>query len=611
MGNHREKISFRQLWNDLLNYKWGWFRADLFAGLNVALLSIPQGMAYAMVAGLPVMAGLVTAAAAAIVAALFGSTRHLVVGPTNSIALIVGLGVSDVLYNNFRYVPVQDIVGITIQLTILVTIMAGVIQMVGGLFRLGQLAQLVSHSVATGYVTGVVMAVYVSQSFDLFGLASRPQGANMINKIYYLFDHFGAIHLPTIALGFGCVVLFVLLRRYLPSYCPGLIMLSFAAFVGWFLHLSEHGVALVADAGSVSFSAWRHPSFIFSFSLMNDLLPTAFAVALLSMLDATAVGKSVAAQSGQRLSGSQELLALGMANIACSFLGGMPSSASPARSIANFIYGAKTRMAAIFSGLFTLAISYLAGSFVEMVPIAALAALILVNASGLLDYKQFRLCLRATSSDRYVLLATIACCILFSLETAFYFGVGISVTLYLQQAAKPQLTPCQIRYRHSWRTGIFKNTEDLYRWIQVVQVNNPLFFGAADLFQDTLKAMTEKEAKVIVLVLRNTNTLDATACLALGQLHDYLSRSQRHLILCGVNEQVWNVLERSGLAEKLGRGNLFSLDNRPRRSVDYALERAVAVLEKNTSVTCQQSPLQDRCIIKGRFQPGLHEYIVT
>lgn len=609
MSLDRERISFRELWSDFCSYSWKALSSDLTAGLNVALLAIPQGMAYSMVAGLPVISGLVTAIVAVTVASIFSSSRYLIMGPTNVTALIVGIGVSDVIYTNFRYIPVEQVPLVTIQLVVLVTLLAGVMQVIAGLCRLGRLTQLVSHSVAVGYMAGVVIAVYASQSFDLLGMDLHVKGASLLNRFYYLFEHIQSIHLPTTALGSSCIVILLVLRRFLPSCCPALFMLGIASFVTYYFGLGEQGIALVSDSGAVSFSDWEKPPFLMTLELANDLLPTAFAVAALSMLDSTAVGKTLAAKSGRPLSNSQELLALGLANIASSIVGGMPSSASPSRSFSNYVNGAKTRLAAVFSSLFITVVIAVGAPAVEMVPITALAAVILVSASHLLDFSQARLCFKATSADRYVLIATVVCCILFSLQTAFYLGVGISIVLFLQQTAKPQLKNCEVHYRRSWRSGVCNRTEDLYRYIQVVQVDNELFFGAADLFQDAIKSATEKDSKVLILVMRNNNSLDATACLAIQQLYEYLSRTERHLILCGVTPKVWGVLERSGLAEILGRGNLFALNDRPRRSVDYALERAVTILDREGAADCQSSPLLKRSIKPKEYQLSLHEFM--
>jgi SulP family sulfate permease len=318
---------------------------------------------------------------------------------------------------------------------------------------------------------------------------------------------------------------------------------------------------------------------------MNNLLPVAFAIALLSVMEASSTAKSIAASSGQHLSTNQEIFGLGLGNFVSAFIGAMPVSGSPSRTALNYENGAKTRLAAVFNSLFVYLLIVAFGFLIRHIPITAFAALLIVAAGSIVNFKQLFLCLKATRSDAFVLILTLLACLFFSLDIAFYMGVAMSISLYLKKAAIPQLvefTVDESGILHS----IDHNQQHEPRKIRFIKVEGELFFGAADLFQNTLKSITEDDTttRVIILQLKNARDIDATACLALQQLHDYLKNSGRHLIGCGITHQIWDVLSDSGMIDLIGKNNLFIFDERhPHLSVQKAFLRAYDLLKSETA----------------------------
>jgi len=254
----------------------------------------------------------------------------------------------------------------------------------------------------------------------------------------------------------------------------------------------------------------------------------------------------------------------------------MPVSGSPVRRAVNYNNGAKTRLSAVFNSLFVTIIVLVFGFLVTHIPLAAFSALLIASAVKIVNYKQFLLCMKATSSDAFVLLATLLACIFFSLDVAFYIGVVMSITLYLKKAAVPQLvefTVDELGVLHS--VDHEKHLEP--RKIRLIKVEGELFFGSADVFQSTLKSIAEDDTttRVIILQLKNARDIDATGCLALQQLYEYLKGSGRYLIGCGLTEQIWDVLSNAGIAELIGKQNLFIFDERhPQLSMQKAFARA-------------------------------------
>jgi SulP family sulfate permease len=313
---------------------------------------------------------------------------------------------------------------------------------------------------------------------------------------------------------------------------------------------------------------------------MNNLLPVAFAIALLSVMEATTASKSIAVRSGQHLSTNQEIFGMGMGNFIGSFIGAMAVSGSPSRSSLNYENGAKTRLAAIANSVFAALILFAFGFLIRYIPVATFAALLIASASNIVNFKQLFLCLKATRSDAFVLILTLLSCIFFRLDVAFYIGVAMSITLYLKKAAIPQLVEFKVDDE-----GVLHTIEHQHlnepRNIRFIKVEGELFFGAADLFQSALKSIAEDDTttRVIILQLKNARDIDATACLALQQLHHYLKSSGRHLIGCGLTHQIWEVLSDSGIIDIVGKSNLFIFDEKhPQLSVQKAFIRAHELL---------------------------------
>lgn len=613
---HTDDISFLPLQKDLKSYSRELFRQDITAALSVALLTVPQAMAYALLAGLPLSCGLFAAIYSSIFAAAFGSSRHLVLGPSNAIAILVQTGTSEILFTYFRGVEGIERDMIAVQILTQLCLLVGILQILAAACKLGRLTQFVSHSVVVGYMTGAAIAVVVNQLFTFLGMTREPGVYSLYEKGAYLITHFNLLHWPTALVGVGSFILLIVLKRIDKRIPAAVVTLFIAAIVvhlmdltplsSYFTSYSENKILLVGDAGNF-YTVFPNLEFpFFDTGIMNAMLPFAFAVTLLCMMETTSVAKSIAACSGQRLSVNQEILGLGVGNIVSSLISGMPISGSPSRSGLNYCSGAQTRFAAIFNAIFVGVMVYSFNFLIMHIPLAALSALLLVTAGTIVNSRQFFLCLKATSSDALVLWITLLSCIFFSFDVAFYIGVVISITLYLKKAAIPQLVEYDIDNDSGELLNLdFSRSQD-HKMIRLIKVEGELFFGAADLFQTTLKAIAEDDTstRVIILQLKNARDIDATACLALQQLCDYLKNSGRFLIACGITHQIWDVLSDSGIVEQLGKGNLFIFNEKqPHLYMIKALNRAKELIAKETPA----SSSSEEVLAEGQKQPILEE----
>ncbi len=604
MGNqfYNDDISLAPLQKDLKSYTWGSLRSDLTAGLSVAFLAVPQAMACSLLAGVPLYCGLFAAIFASIIAALFGSSSHMVVGPSNAIAILIQAGTAEILYTFYRDVTGAERDFLAVQILTQLSMTVGALQLLAAGCRLGRLTQFVSHSVIVGYLAGVAISLVVNQLFTFFGLPRSYDIHSVYEKSIYLMMHLHKTHWPTALVGIGSCLVMLVCKRMSKRIPAAVITLILSSAAVYFLDYLSHGlwldlpsfsegqlqkIMIVGDTGDVFGMVPKLSLPFFNLTIMNNVLSIAFAISLLSIMETTSVSKSLSASTGQRLSVNQEIFSLGISNLFSSLMNAMPVAGSPSRSAISYQNGAKTRFAAIFNCVFVGIIVFALSSFVTRIPLAALASILLISAASIVNKKHLLMCLKATSSDAFVLWITFLSCIFFSLDVAFYIGVVISITLYLKKAAIPQLIEYTID-----ESGGLKNKEAApspeRQQIRVIKVKGELFFGAADLFQTTLKSIAEDDTntKVIILQLKNARDIDATSCLALKQLHDYLRSSGRHLICCGLTMPIWEVLSDSGMVEVLGKENLFIYDERhPHLYLQKALASAKKLVAKNEPIS--------------------------
>ena len=579
-----DELSLEPLIRDAQGYSFLKVRKDLVAAICVALLSVPQALAYSAVVGLPPMAAVVSMILGTAIAALLSSSSHLVVGPNNASCLLVQAAMVEVLQRLPGGADLLTRDSFSITLVATMTLLIGITQLLAAILSLGRLIQFVSHAVIVGYLAGAASAIMVGQLYPLSGLLCPDCAESLYQKIVYLATHFWDVRMETLGVGVFSMLVLTVLRRSRwkgPSSMTMLfLMTALVAFLGM------GGSVQLFGCGDILFPSFSMQSPVLDLRLLNSLLPVSFAIALIGILEAHAIAKAMAVKTGQRVCGNQEAFALGCSNFFLSFFGGLPCSGSATRTVVNVEGGAVTRFSAFFSGCIVAAVFWALGPFISFIPRASLAALLIVTAARLIDVSQIRFCWRATKSDAVVLAATFLSCFFFSLPLAFYIGIASSIILYLRKASTPRVVECI--YDES--TGeVHRALEDEKREpraIRVINVEGELFFGASDLFQQTMRAVSEedKTTKVIVLRLKHAHDLDATAALALRQLKDYLRRNGCHLVVYSISLHAYEVLENSHLIEHLGKENVILFDPEdPHSSLTRSLSRAQELLGQGST----------------------------
>lgn len=554
------------------------FLSDLRAAGVVTLLTVPQAVAYAVIAGLPLHYGITCAAIASIVGPFLASSRFTVFGPSNATAFMV--------FSYFATYPYLD----RLALMPLLVFMTAALLIFGAWLRVADLAQYISRTVVVAYVTGAALLITANQLPSLLGIASSEiapsatasQGPitlpGLLYRIALALPQTALPSLLTALLTFG---LFGLVKKFRPRWPAFAVALASATAIAVLLRPLGFEPDTFAGQGF----GWRDllpqfPDFATSATLPNAsrLFGLAVAMAFLCTLENSVMAKTLASRSGRRVDANQDMLSLGVANLACAYGSGMPASASLTRSALNFESGARTGLASLFGGLLCLAFALLCGGLLEHMPKAALSALVICVAGSLINRRQLRICLNATRSDAIVFLTTFLATLMVPLHVAIFTGIGISVLLYLRKASRPQLV--EYAFNEEGQLAEAEMGRRQNPSISIVHVEGDLFFGAAELFRTQIqRSCTDPNLRLIILRLKNARHLDATSVMALEELIRVLRADGKDVIVSGAMKDVYRVLRDSGLVDVIGKSNIFpGSPSNPNLSTRNALKRAQEIL---------------------------------
>ena len=580
----------------------GW--ADARAGLAVALLAVPQGMAYAMIAGLDeIYFGIMCSAVAGLVGPLFASSRLTVLGPTNATAFMIysTIGAS-MMTNKIAALP-------------MLVLMVGVLLTVGALFRLAELVQYVSRSVVVGYITGAAVLIIANQLRHVFGIDNVVSAVqtgfvaerSLVGILWNVFSQIGSTQWQPLVLGGVTLLLFVILYRYIRSFA--FVIALVVGTVLWKILNASAGwnVQVVggfdASAIQLHFPELNGPQL---FADIRSLMGLAIAIAFLAAIEQSVMSKTLATKTGRHPDVNQDMLSLGVTNLVGSFTAAMPASGSITRSALNSASGARTGVSSLICGGLCLLAVFFLGPLAGEIPKCCLAALVIGVAMSVISIRNLRTCLAATASDAIVVVLTFMATLFLSLDVAIFVGVALSVALYLKKASRPYLAEYEFNPE-----GALTEVDDTNKrqnpQISIVHVEGDLFFGAAELFRTQIQRVCrDPQLKVIILRMRNARHLDATSVMALEDLIKFLRTDDRHLIISGATPDVVRVLRNSGLLKVLDDDlpqwqtgekdrNLFLNDARnPNLSTRDALRRAQEIVGKDAEVRIFYDPQHDK-----------------
>jgi SulP family sulfate permease len=565
-------LDFFPFKNAIRGYQAAYIGGDFRAGLNVALLAFPQGMAYASIAGLPIQYGIYGSAVAAIAAPFFAKSSFITMGPTNATAVMLLSAFSSL-----------SIAGDEMILAVPILIfLVGIFIVIGAYFKVANLIQYISRSVITGYISAAALLIIANQIPKALGLKLENKGATFYESIIESIRCYETLSLLTLTVSLTTLALYYILNRYfkaLPNVAISLVSISILAA---FCMNGQDGVQFL---NGIDASQWGLQMPNFSLENLQNLTGPALAIALLCILEGVSIGKSLAAKTGARINSNQAMYSIGMANIACAFTSGMPASGSLTRSTLSTNSGGKTVMASLLSGLIVLLGAFAVGPLTQYIPQATLAVLVIVIGLSLINRHAISIVTKATRSDAIVFSVTFISGLFFPLDSAIYIGVATSIILFLKKIATPEMVEYAFNQEGHLAQMEHAKERDMPE-ISIVHVEGALFFGAADLFQNQLRRICEDpNLKIVVLKMRNASNLDATGVIALEELVRHMNQKGRYLILSEVKKDINQVLLRSGLHAYIEDRNIFYDDpQNPTLSTAKALKRAKEHLG-NTNAT--------------------------
>lgn len=514
---------------------------NLLSGLTVGIIALPLSMALAIATGVPPELGLYTAIIAGIFAALFGSSKVNISGPTAAFIVIL--------------IPIVQEFGITGLL--LCGLLSGIILIIIGALKLGTLIELIPYPVTVGFTSGIAVVIATFQIKDFFGLTIENFNGHYLDKIYLIFTSFHTLDFAEFFIGFLTLALLILWQKTKSKIPSALIALTITTLMVTFLNiyfpfldistihstftykigdLQGNGIPPVPLQFSLPWAFLKLEEI--NLDLLLKLLPHAIAIAILGALESLLCAVISDGMTGNKTNPNKELIGQGITNIMVPFFGGIPANAAIARTVVNIKSGATSKFSSVIHGIFILlAISFFS-TYLSYLPMASLSALLLMVAWNMSEVKHFVNILKvAPKDDVYVLLTCFFLTVLFDMQIAVAIGIGLASILFIKRTI--DLYSIELV-----NTKNLTTQHEISKDISIYDINGPMFFGAA---QSALKTLlnTNEDTNIVILNMKNVTLIDMTAMVALKSIIDIFNDKNKKLIFCGLNSRIEKKLEKA------------------------------------------------------------------
>ncbi|KLU59295.1 putative sulfate transporterc [Peptococcaceae bacterium CEB3] len=521
----------------LKGYKKEYFGKDLVAALTVAVVGVPQSMAYALIAGVNPVYGLYTSIVASIFGSAFGSSQQLVTGPTNAICLLVAGAMRNYMGLTNAY-----------QLLFLMTFLVGVIQIVCGVVKLGKALNFVSHTVIVGFTAGAGVLIALGQINTFLGISIKnsAQMATM-DKLYYVVTHLPSTNLYALGLGLMTVAILLICKRVNKNLPGALIGIIVPILFVVLFSLQRQGVSLV---GHMDSSLPPFTMVQFSFGAVSHVFSGAVAVAIIGLVEAISISKAIASNTRQKIDASQEFVGQGIANLVASFFQCLPSSGSFTRSAINYTSGAVSKISGMLSGVTVALVLLFFAPYAKFIPNPCLAGVIILTGYSLIDKKEVKKIAKAGrwSSDAIAMWVTFAATVLMpNLDYAIYSGIALSLILYLKDTDKASVKvfiPLQGREREIPLREVKAGGERVD--VLLVELSGNLYFVSAADLEEKLDSLIDR-AEGFILRMNDVNDIDATSLNALEVFARNVAAAGGTVVMSGLKPRVESRFKRSTL----------------------------------------------------------------
>ncbi|MCK8828328.1 SulP family inorganic anion transporter [Natroniella acetigena] len=539
------------------NYNLNTLKDDLSAGLSVASVALPQSMAYALIAGVNPIYGLYTSIVAMITATFVGVSNYMIAGPTNMMALAIASNLTSL--EEISY----------LEGVLLLTFMVGIIQVLLGLLKLGDLVTYVSHPVITGLTFGVALIIGIGQLDNLLGLKVE-NGVNIFSKLYNIIINLKATNPYSLLIGLLTIIIIIVIKKSslnLPSYLTGVIISICLVYI---FNLRE-SVAVV-DNFTTSLPKFRPIKL--NFNLMQELFSSALSIALLGFIQVISIAKSFEKKTEQKAKLNQEFIGQGLINICCSLFSGFAIAGSFTKSFINYTAGAKTRISQLITAISFILVILLFNPVVRYIPISGLAALVIVVACSMIESKEILQSFKTTNADAVMFSVTFITTILAPrLDYAVYVGVIVSIIIVLKNTSDVHYS--HLSYEQQGEND-FSDQEPLANIKEddyiLINLAGNLQFNSAENLKDKLnQSFTENKAFVI-----RTRYLDHIDITSIQELEKFIDKVYKHggkVLFCGVDEELLKALQQAGTLDKVNKENIFLANQQIFSSTKQAIQK--------------------------------------
>ncbi|MDZ4202343.1 MAG: SulP family inorganic anion transporter [Gallionella sp.] len=524
-------------------------RADLIAGLTGAMIVLPQGVAFATIAGMPPEYGLYAAMVPAIIAALFGSSWHLVSGPTTAISIAVFAAMS----------PLADpgspeFISMVLTLTFLV----GLFQLILGLARMGVLVNFISHTVVIGFTAGAAVLIAASQVKHFFGIAIE-RGAHFHVVIEQLILQLGDINPYVASIGAVTLASGILTKRFWPKMPYMIVAMVVGSLVAWLVNL-EIGVDITQIKTVGALPAHLPPLSLpdFSYATIHKVLFPALVVTMLALTEAVSISRAIAVKSEQRIDGNQEFIGQGLSNLFGSFFSSYASCGSFNRSGVNYAAGARTPLATVYASIFLLLILLLVAPLAAYLPTAAMAGILFLVAWGLIDFHHISSIMKTSRGETVILWVTLLGTLV-DLEKGIFFGILLSLAIYLYRVSKPGMRAVVPSKEDGAYHFVGAEDHPQCPQLSIMRINGALFFGAVDNVRDRLHQIDEEnpQQKSVLLTVRGLTFVDVAGAEMLAQEARRRKKMGGKVYFYSCKEATMDFLRKSGAMKDIGEEHFF------------------------------------------------------
>ncbi len=550
-------------------------KADFLAGLTGAVVVLPQGVAFATIAGMPPEYGLYAGMIPAVIAALFGSSRHLVSGPTTAASIV--------LFSSLSALAVPGSPDyVTLALTL--TFMVGALELALGLARMGALVNFISHSVVVGFTAGAAILIAAKQLKNFFGI-EIARGGHLHDILLQFAAQLGEINPWVTTVAMVTLLTGIGVKRWAPRMPYMIVAMVAGSVLAWLMNRYAGGVSVtgIHTVGALPQTLPPLSAPDLSLSVIKDLAPAALVVTLFALTEAVSIGRSLAARSGQRIDGNQEFIGQGLSNLFGSFFSGYVATGSFNRSGLNYQAGARTPLAAVFAGLLLMVIVLLVAPLAAYLPNAAMAGILFLVAWGLIDFQEIRHILKSSKRETSVLAVTFFGALFLELETAIFAGVLLSLVLYLERVSRPRIVsraPDPRLPKHA-----FSSDPDLPQCpqLKLIRIDGSLFFGSVNHVQEAFDRLREHEPerKHLAIVAQGINFVDLQGGEALAEEARRRRQAGGALYLINVKQGLWDTLDRCGCLDEVCVRNVFQSKTAAIRAIYQKLDHGICA-------TCEQ-----------------------